>query len=78
MPKNLLSLYYKNTTMPNKHIEFEKLLENNFFMLDGITYCKFGRYGIGFNDGEKTFKIVDPKTLVEQLELKDVLNRKTS
>jgi len=33
---------------------------------------------LGFNDGEKTFKVVDPKTLVEQLELKDVLNRKIS
>ncbi len=78
MPKNSLSLYIKNTTMTNQCIEFEKLPDNNFFMLDGITYCKFGRYGLGFNDGEKAFKIVDPKTLVEYLELKDVLNRKKS
>ena len=66
----------KNTTMTNQCIEFEKLPDNNFFMLDGVTYCKFGRYGLGFNDGEKSFKIVDPKTLVVQLELKDVFNKK--
>jgi len=64
--------------MANQYIEFEKLPDNNFFMLDGITYCKFGRYGLGFNNGEKTFKIVDSKTLVEHLKLKDVLNRKSS
>ena len=67
----------KNTTMTNQCIEFEKLPDNNFFMLDGVTYCKFGRYGLGFNDGEKSFKIVDPKTLVEQLELKDVFSKKS-
>jgi len=64
--------------MTNQYIEFEKLPDNNFFMLDGVTYCKFGRYGLGFNNGEKTFKIVDSKTLVEHLKLKDVLNRKSS
>lgn len=68
----------KNTTMTNQYIEFEKLPDNNFFMLDGVTYCKFGRYGLGFNDGEKSFKIVDPKTLVEQLELKDVFGKKNT
>lgn len=64
--------------MTNKHIKFEKLPDNIFFMLDGMTYCKFGRYGLGFNNGEKTFKIVDPKTLVEQLELKDVFYKKNT
>ena len=49
--------------MTNQCIEFEKLPDNNFFMLDGVTYCKFGRYGLGFNDGEKSFKIVDSKYL---------------
>ena len=78
MPKNSLSLHIKNTTMTNQCIEFEKLPDNNFFMLDGITYCKFGRYGLGFNDGEKAFKIVDPKTLVEQLDLKDVFSKKNT
>ena len=71
-------MFIKNTNMANQYIEFEKLPDNNFFMLDGITYCKFGRYGLGFNNGEKTFKIVDSKTLVEHLKLKDVLNRKSS
>ena len=68
----------KNTTMTNQCIEFEKLPDNNFFMLDGVTYCKFGRYGLGFNDGEKSFKIVDSKTLVVQLELKDVFGKKNT
>ena len=71
-------MYIRNTTMTNQCIEFEKLPDNNFFMLDGITYCKFGRYGLGFNDGEKAFKIVHPKTLVEQLDLKDVFSKKNT
>lgn len=68
----------KKLTMVNQIIEFEKLPDNNFFDLDGIRYCKFGRYGLGVNNGSNIFKIVDPKTLVESLELKDVFNVKKS
>lgn len=62
--------------MIDQIIEFEKLPDNNFFNLDGIRYCKFGRYGLGFHNGEKAFKIVEPKTLIKCIELKDVFNLK--
>lgn len=63
--------------MVNQIIEFEKTPEKKFFMLDGIIYCKFGKYGLGFNEGEKVFKVIDPKTLVENLELKDIFSKKS-
>ena len=56
-------------------IEFNDLPDGKFFILDGITYCRFGSYGLGVNEGKNVFKIVDPKTLVEPLELKDVFNK---
>jgi hypothetical protein len=62
-----------NTETP---ITFSKLSDGKFFILDGITYCRFGSYGLGFHNGENVFKIVDPKTLVNPIELKDALNIK--
>ena len=61
---------------PETPIKFSELPDNKFFILDGITYCKFGPYGLGFHNGENVFKIVDPKTLVNPIELKDALNIK--
>jgi hypothetical protein len=63
-------------TKTENSIEFNELPDNTFFILDGITYCKFGSYGLGVNEGKNVFKIVDSKTLVEPLELKDALNIK--
>jgi len=63
------------TTTENS-IEFNELPDGKFFILDGITYCRFGSYGLGYHNGENVFKIVDPKTLVIPLELKDALNIK--
>lgn len=62
-------------TKTENSIEFNELPDNTFFILDGITYCKFGSYGLGVNDGKNVFKIVNPKTLVEPLELKDVFSK---
>jgi hypothetical protein len=62
-------------TNTENYIEFNELPDNTFFILDDITYCKFGSYGLGVNEGKNVFKIVDPKTLVEPLELKDVFNK---
>lgn len=62
-------------TKTENSIEFNELPDNTFFILDGITYCKFGRYGLGVNEGQNVFKIVDSKTLVEPLKLKDVFNK---
>jgi hypothetical protein len=62
---------------PETPIKFSELPDNKFFILDGITYCKFGSYGLGLNDGDKVFKIVDPKTLVEHIELKDIFAKKS-
>jgi len=58
-------------------IKFSELPNGNFFILDDITYCKFGSYGLGLNDGDKVFKIVYPKTLVEHVELKDIFAKKS-
>jgi len=57
-------------------ITFSELPDGKFFILEGITYCRFGSYGLGYHNGENVFKIVDPKTLVVPLELKDALNIK--
>lgn len=62
-------------TKTENSIEFNELPDNTFFILDGITYCKFGSYGLGVNDGKNVFKIVDPKTMVQPLELKDVFSK---
>jgi len=62
-------------TKTENSIEFNELQDNTFFILDGITYCKFGSYGLGVNEGKNVFKIVDSKTLVEPLKLKDVFNK---
>jgi hypothetical protein len=57
------------------YIKFSNLQDNSFFILDDITYCKFGNYGFSFNNGEKIAKIIDGETFVEPIELKDVLKR---
>ncbi len=62
-------------TKTENSIEFNELQDNTFFILDGITYCKIGSYGLGVNEGKNVFKIVDSKTLVEPLKLKDVFNK---
>ena len=62
-------------TKTENSIEFNELPDNTFFILDGITYCKFVSYGLGVNDGKNVFKIVDPKTMVQPLELKDVFSK---
>lgn len=62
---------------PETPIKFSELPDNKFFILDGITYCKFGPYGLGFHNGENVFKIVDPKILVEHIELKDIFDKKS-
>jgi len=62
-------------TKTENSIEFNELPDNTFFILDGITYCKFGSYGLGVNDGKNVFKIVDSKTMVQPLELKDVFSK---
>jgi len=63
-------------TNTENSIEFNELPDGKFFILDGIIYCRFGSYGLGYHNGENVFKIVDPKTLVVPLELKDALNIK--
>ena len=63
-------------TNTENSIEFNELPDGKFFILDGITYCRFGSYGLGYHNGENVFKIVNPKTLVIPLELKDALNIK--
>jgi hypothetical protein len=62
---------------PETPIKFSELPDNKFFILDGVTYCKFGPYGLGFHNGENVFKIVDPKILVEHVELKDIFDKKS-
>ena len=61
---------------PETSIEFNELPDGKFFILDNIIYCKFGSYGLGLNNGEKVFKIVGPKILVEHIELKDIFDKK--
>ncbi len=63
-------------TNTENSIEFNKIPDGKFFILDGITNCRFGRYGLGYHNGENVFKIVNPKTLVKPIELKDALNIK--
>jgi len=63
-------------TNTENSIEFNEIPDGKFFILDGITYCRFGSYGLGYHNGENVFKIVDSKTLVKPIELKDALNIK--
>lgn len=63
-------------TNTENSIEFNEIPDGKFFILDGITYCRFGSYGLGYHNGENVFKIVDSKTLVKPIELKDALNKK--
>ena len=65
-----------NTTESNT--TFGNLLEHQFFILDGITLCKFGKFGFGVDGSNKVAKIIEPETLVKKIEIKDLFAKKNT
>ncbi len=65
-----------NTTESNT--TFGNLIEHQFFMLDGLTLCKFGKYGFGLDGNNKVARIIEPETLVKKIEIKDLFAKKNT
>jgi hypothetical protein len=61
---------------PENTTTFENIPQGKFFILDDTIFCRFGKYGFSFENGEKITKIIDDKTPIEPIEFKDVINRK--
>ena len=69
-------MYKNNIIMENTYTRFGDLEEHQFFILEGLTLCKFGKYGFGLNGGEKFMKVIDPETLVNKTDIKEIFNKK--
>ncbi|MCF8339608.1 MAG: hypothetical protein K9I82_01405 [Chitinophagaceae bacterium] len=69
-------MYKNNIIMENTYTRFGDLVEHQFFILEGLTLCKFGKYGFGLNGDEKFIQVIDPETLVNKIELKEIFNKK--